>query len=132
MSTQNEIEQFFHGACGELTDVTFVILIVKTMVLFDMNNRKRIWLKCSVTIDVGEDADLGVGAFLEQATKRSSIFRAPIDCQCRRTEALQLRHIVLRADGAFDGSGMRIREGMAVIGRKEVMRDAARIEAAVR
>ena len=99
------------------------------MLLLDVNNGGRIWLQGWVSIDGREDCDLCVGAFLKEASECRSILRSPIDGEGGGAEALQLRHVVVGADDTFDGGCMSIRQGMAVVRRKEVMRDAAGIEA---
>ena len=98
------------------------------MLPFDVHKWDRVRLERWIAINVWDDTDLSVGAFLDQTTHRSSILRPPIDGESGGIKALQLRHIVLGADDAFDGSSMSISKGMAVIGSKEVMGDSLAVE----
>ncbi len=98
------------------------------MLAFDVHKRNRIRLERWIAIDMREDADLSVGAFLDETTHRSSIGRPPVDGQSGDIEALQLRHVVLRADDALDGSSMRISEGVAMVGSKEMMGNSLVVE----
>ena len=102
MSTQSEIEKLFHRFCGAHAAVTFAVLVVKTVLPLDMNNGLRIRLECGIAVDVREHGDLRVGAFLQQSAERSSILRPPIHSKGGGAEALELRHVVLGADEAFD------------------------------
>lgn len=99
------------------------------MLAFDVHERNRIWLECWVSIDVWDDTDLCVGASLEHAAEAHGAVRTPVDGESADIEALQLRHVVVGANEAFDGSGMGISERMAVIGGEEVVRDAPVAEA---
>ncbi len=94
-----------------------------------MHNGLRIRLECGIAINVREHGDVGVGAFLQQAGECNSVFRPPIDCKGGGAEALELRPVVLCADGSFDGRGMSVSERMSMVGCEEVMGDAARVEA---
>ncbi len=121
-------EKLFHRSLAQLSTVTEAILIVKAMLAFDVHKRYWIRLECWITIDVWDDTDLCVGAFLDQTTHRSSIGRTPIHGEGGDIKALQLRHVVLGADDAFDRSSMRISKGVAMIGSKEVMRNSLVVE----
>jgi hypothetical protein len=99
------------------------------MLPLDVYERERVWLEERVAIDVWDDADLSVGAFLEHAAEGSSILRSPVDGESGSIKALQLRHVVLGADEALDGSGMSISEGMTVVGGEEVVGDSLVVEA---
>ncbi len=98
------------------------------MLALDVHKWNRVWLECWITIDLWDDADLSVGAFLEHAAQRSSILRPPVDGEGGSIKALQLRHVVLGADEALDGSGMGVSEGVAVVGGEEVVGDSFVVE----
>ena len=53
----------------------------------------------------------------------------PIDGKSGSIEALQLRHVVLRADDALDGSSMGISEGVTMVGGEEMMGNSLVVEA---
>ena len=57
------------------------------------------------------------------------IRRTPINGQGGSVEALQLGHVVFRANDAFDGGRMPVRQGMAVIGGEKMMRNSLVIKA---
>ena len=117
-------EELFHGSQAQLSAVTETFFIVKTMLAFEVHKRARIGLECWIAINVWNDTYLSVGAFLDQTTHRSSIFRPPIDGQSGGVKALQLRHVVFGADETFDRSSMRISERVTMVGSKEMMRDS--------
>jgi len=121
-------EELFHRSLAQLSTVTKAILIVKAMLAFDVHKRNRVWLESRITVNVWDDTDLSVGAFLDETTDRSSIGRPPVDGESGDIEALQLRHVVLRADDALDGSSMRISEGVTMVGGEEMMRDSLVVE----
>ncbi len=98
------------------------------MLPFDVHKRARIRLECWITIDVRDDTDLSVGAFLDETTHRSGVFGPPIDRQSGSIEALQLRQVILGANDAFDGSSMGISEGVAMVGSKQVMSNSLVVE----
>ena len=98
------------------------------MLAFDVHKRNRIWLECWITVDVWDDTDLSVGAFLDETAHCSSIGRLPIHGKSGGIKALQLGHVVFSADNALDRSGMRISKGMAMIGSKEMMGDSLLVE----
>ena len=98
------------------------------MLTLDMYEWHWVRLEERITIDVRKDNNVGLATLLEQERKMICVCRTPINRQSRRIEALQLRHIVLRTDGSFDGSGMRISEGMTVIGSEEMMRNSSIVE----
>jgi hypothetical protein len=67
-STQLEQKQLFACAFAELGRITLPILIVKAMLPFDVD--EWVWFKfeCWIAINVWDDTDFSVGAFLEQFT----------------------------------------------------------------
>ena len=99
------------------------------MLPLEVNERNRIRLECGVPVDAREHMNLSVGAFLEQGRKMHGIRRPPINRQGGRVEALELGHVVFRANDAFDGRCMPVCEGMAVIGGEEMMRNSTMGEA---
>jgi hypothetical protein len=70
-----EREKLFDSALALLSAITKSVFIVKAMLAFDVNKRKRIRLQERITVDMWNNANLGVGASLQDATQRCAIFR---------------------------------------------------------
>ena len=103
-------EKLFEGALAELCAKAFAILIIEAMFPLDVNERNWIRLECCIPFDVWEHEDLSVAAFLQQGGQMHCIRWSPINGQGGGVNALQLRHVVFRANDAFDRSGMCIRQ----------------------
>ena len=88
--TQLKLESLSLLAFAELRAIAQALLIVKPMLSLGFYDFDWIWLECRITINMREDDDLCVGAFLDQIAEFRCIRRTPIHSEVNSAESLQL------------------------------------------